>query len=233
MSGFWHGKISQIMNESLIHNSRFDSISIYGVTMIKAIIFDFGRVISAQKPLSLFRSYETDLGLSPGSINPIMFDSQAWQETLVGRMTEEQFWHTIGPKIGLETPEKIEAFRRRYHSDEAINEQVLELIRRLYGRYKLAVLSNSPPDLSRWLSEWNMLDLFDVVFCSGDEGAVKPDPTVFKVTLKRLGIKPEEAVFIDDTIEHVKAARSMGLHAIHFTTDEALIDELEALLMAR
>ena len=105
------------------------------------------------------------MGLELGTLNPIMFGSQAWQEALVGRMTVDEFWNPIGPELGLETPEKIGAFCRRYHNDEAINERVLELVRRLYGRYKLAVLSNSPPNLSRWLSEWNLLDLFDVVFC--------------------------------------------------------------------
>jgi putative hydrolase of the HAD superfamily len=45
--------------------------------MIKAIIFDFGRVISAQKPISLFRRYEDDMGLTPGTLNTIMFDSRA------------------------------------------------------------------------------------------------------------------------------------------------------------
>jgi len=200
--------------------------------MITAIIFDFGRVISAQKPPSLFRRYEKDLGLAPDTINPIMFDSRAWQETMVGRMTAEEFWTIIGPELGLETPEKIETFRRRYRADEAINEDVLELIRGLYGRYKLAVLSNSPPDLSRWLSEWNMLHLFDVVFCSGDEGIVKPEPAAFKTTLDRLEVQPGEAVFIDDTDEHVNTAQSLGLHAILFTTAHALADELKEILEA-
>lgn len=200
--------------------------------MIKAIILDFGRVISAQKPPSLFRRYEKDLGLAPDTINPVMFGSRAWQETLVGRMTAEEFWTIIGPELCLETPEKIEAFRRRYQADEAINADVHELIRRLYGRYKLAVLSNSPPDLSRWLSEWNMLHLFNVVFCSGDEGIVKPEPAAFKTTLDRLGVRPEEAVFIDDTDEHVKAARSLGMHGILFTNAHALADELKEILEA-
>ena len=50
--------------------------------MIKAVIFDFGRVISAQKPASLFRGYEDELGLSPGVLNRVMFGSHAWEETL-------------------------------------------------------------------------------------------------------------------------------------------------------
>ena len=42
---------------------------------IEAIIFDFGRVISVQKPMSLFLGYEEELGLEPSTINPIMFGS--------------------------------------------------------------------------------------------------------------------------------------------------------------
>ena len=201
--------------------------------MIKAIIFDFGRVISAQKPLSLFRSYEQDLGLAPGTINPIMFGSPAWQDALLGRKTIEEYWRAIGPALELYTVERIDQFRRRYHADEAINEGVLDLIRRLHGRYKLAVLSNSPPDLARWLAEWGIRDLFDVVFCSGDEGVTKPDPAAFALTLERLGIAPEEAVFIDDTPGHVEAARALGLFGIHFTTAEALADQLDDLLTSQ
>ena len=195
--------------------------------MIKAIIFDFGRVITAQKPLSLFRSYEEELGLDPDTINSIMFDSQAWQDTLLGRKTTEEFWHLIGPELGLSTADEVNRFRRRYHADEAINEAVLDLIRKLRGRYKLAILSNSPPDLTRWLADWEMRDLFEVVFCSGDEGMIKPDPAAFKLTLERLGVEPGEAVFIDDTPEHVEAARKLGIQGIIFTTAAALKDDLK------
>ncbi len=196
---------------------------------IRAIIFDFGRVISAQKPMSLFRGYEEELGIEPGSLNPIMFGSQAWEDALVGRKTSEEFWRAIGPQLNLHTPEAIDAFDQRYRADEALNEGVAELIRRLRAedRYKLAVLSNSPPGLARWLDEWGILDLFDVVFCSGDEGVKKPDPAAFEITLERLGVEPEEAVFIDDTTGHVQTARSLGLKGILFTTAEALADDLD------
>ena len=199
--------------------------------MIKAVIFDFGRVISAQKAPSLFRRYEEDLGLAPGTLNPIMFGSLDWEEVLLGRKTIKEFWYAIGPELGLETAEEIDAFRSRYRADEAINEGVLNLIHRLHGHYRLAVLSNSPPGLAQWLDDWGMLEFFDVVFCSGDEGVVKPEPAAFKITLERLGVDPNEAVFIDDTLEHVEAARHLGLHGIHFTTAEALEDELGKLLV--
>ncbi len=201
--------------------------------MIRAIIFDFGRVITAQKPLSLFRRYESDLGLKPGTINPIMFGSEAWQAVLVGRITLDQYWNRIGPMLNLSTPEAVASFRQRYHEDEAINEGVLELIRRLHGKYKLAVLSNCPPGLADWLGDWEMLHFFEVVVCSGDEGVVKPEPAAFGLVLRRLGVEAEEAIFIDDTLGHVRAAREMGLHGIHFSTAQALASDLDKVLSGR
>ena len=195
--------------------------------MIKAIIFDFGRVISAQKPMSLFRRYEEELGLAPGVLNRIMFGREAWQEVLVGRKALDDYWLEIGPALGLHTLAEIQAFRQRYFGDEAINEGVLDLIHELHGQYKLAILSNSPPRLTKWLADWGILDLFDVVVCSGDEGVAKPDRAIFELTLARLGVMAEEAVFIDDSPGHVEAARALGLCGIHFVTAEALRSELK------
>ena len=87
---------------------------------IKAVIFDFGRVISSQKPDSLFRTYEDDLGLAPETINQIMFESQAWRDALIGRCSAREFWYRIGPAIGLESLDKIDDFRKRYHAAESI-----------------------------------------------------------------------------------------------------------------
>jgi putative hydrolase of the HAD superfamily len=188
-----------------------------GVFMINAIIFDFGRVISSQKPLSLFRDYENDLGLASDTINQIMFSSYQWQEALLGRKSATEFWYSIGPELGLKSQVEIDEFRRRYHSDESINTEVLDLLYQLHGRFKLAVLSNNPPGLDRWLADWSILELFDVIFCSGDEGLIKPDPAAYRLTLKQLGVPPNEAVFIDDTGGHVEAAQRLGLHGIVFT----------------
>jgi putative hydrolase of the HAD superfamily len=159
-----------------------------------------------------------------------MFGSSTWQETLLGQRSLDDYWRKTGPKLGLDSPESIHDFRQRYFGDEKMDPGVLELLRALQGRYKLAVLSNSPPSLSRWLADWGILDLFAVIVCSGDEGLVKPDPAIFELTIARLGVAPEEAVFIDDTMGHVRAANALGIHGIHFTTSEALARDLDALL---
>ena len=163
----------------------------------------------------------------------MMFESQAWQDALLGLISAEQFWYAIGSDLGLESREKIDAFRSRYHADESINEDVLNLIRQLQGQYKLAVLSNNPPGLSAWLSDWGILDLFDVIFCSGDEGVIKPYQEAYNSTLSRLNVLPHEAVFIDDTNGHVKAAQSLGMRGIIFTNAEQLNLELNEILAVR
>lgn len=194
--------------------------------MKEAVIFDFGRVISAQKPPSLFASYEHDLDLEAGTINTIMFESEAWKDTLVGRKTYDQFWQAIGPSLGLLSPSAVVDFQRRYHGDERINREVAEIIMGFRGRCKLAVLSNAPRGLAQWLTDWGILHWFDVVFCSGDEGLVKPDPRAFDTVLRRLAVEPEAAVFVDDTLEHVQAAEALGIKGVLFTSARGLKREL-------
>ncbi|MEE4113480.1 MAG: HAD family phosphatase [Desulfobacteraceae bacterium] len=198
--------------------------------MIKAMLFDFGLVISTPRPTACFHAYERDLGLARDSINRIMFDGPAWQDALMGRLTMQAYWRAIGPSLGLARQRQIDAFQRRYYGDESVNPDVLGLIRSLHGNFGLAVLSNHPPGLDQWLIDWGIRDLFDVVYCSGDEGRAKPDPAVYHATLDRLGVRPAEAVFIDDTAGHVTAARALGIHGIVFSDAHRLERDLDTLL---
>ena len=195
----------------------------------RAVLFDFGRVISAQKPARLFEEYERILDLPAGSFKNLFDKSPEWHDALLGRMTLDGFWEAVGPKLGLRTFEEISRFRHRFEADEAPNQAVLGLIQRLRGRCRLAVLSNSPPGLSRWLEKWGILDCFDVVFCSGEQGVVKPNPRAYLETLKRLGVEPSQAVFVDDEAVNVDAARRLGLRAVLFTDSDSLLEELENL----
>jgi putative hydrolase of the HAD superfamily len=198
--------------------------------MIRAVIFDFGQVISAQKPESLFSGYERELGLLPGTINTIMFTGTAWRDALLGRKTMAKYWLAIGPQLGLHSSRQIEAFRQRYYADEKLNPTVRDLIAMLFGRYRLAVCSNSPPGLIHWLEQWDIARFFDVVFCSGDEGIMKPDEAAYRATVAALDVAADEAVFIDDAWENIEAAARCGLRAIHFTDGAALERELAAII---
>lgn len=177
----------------------------------RVVLFDFGRVISAPKPPSLFESYEKELKLPAGSLNRIMFDDPVWEDTLMGRRSLDDYWRIIGPRLGLHDPQAVGAFRARYDGDERPNAPVIDMIRNLYGRVTLAVLSNAPRGLSSWLKRWGVLAMLDAVFCSAEEGVRKPSKEAYELVLDRLKVRPQEALFVDDAQENVEAATALGL----------------------
>ncbi len=77
------------------------------------------------------------------------------------------------------------------------------------------------------LGEWPFLEKFDGVVVSGLERLVKPDPRIFARFCDRYGLAPESCVFVDDSPLNVASARHFGLEAIHFTSPEALRQELK------
>lgn len=177
----------------------------------KAVLFDFGRVISAPKPASLFASYERDLKLPQGCLNRLMFDDPVWEDTLLGRRSLDEYWEIVGTRLGLRNAEAVAAFRARYDADERPNTPVITMIHNLYGRVALAVLSNAPRGLSAWLARWGILSLFDAVICSAEEGVRKPWKEAYRLAFERLRVSPREALFVDDSEENVKAAETLGI----------------------
>lgn len=61
-------------------------------------------------------------------------------------------------------------------------------------------------------------------------GIAKPDPKIYKMVIEKLGIAPEEMVFVDDLSRNIEAARKLGMHAIHFQKRDEVIAELQKLL---
>lgn len=74
--------------------------------------------------------------------------------------------------------------------------------------------------------EFGILDRFTDIVVSGQEGIVKPDPAIYRLACKRLGIKPARAVFVDDTPTNAVAASRAGLTGIAFTSAGRLREDL-------
>jgi len=63
-------------------------------------------------------------------------------------------------------------------------------------------------------------ELFDRTFYSYELGLAKPDPAYFGAVVDALGVRPEEAVFVDDMRANVLGAREAGLRAVLFPATE-------------
>lgn len=62
-----------------------------------------------------------------------------------------------------------------------------------------------------------MFDRFRDVVVSGDEKLMKPDRAIYELALRRFGLEPAEAVFVDDNAANVAGAADVGIHAVLFT----------------
>jgi epoxide hydrolase-like predicted phosphatase len=95
------------------------------------------------------------------------------------------------------------------------------------ARFKTALLSNSwGLDYPR--EGWDQL--FDVTVISGEVGLRKPEPEIYELCARRLGVVPNACVFIDDLAPNVKGAAAVGMVGILHRTYEETVAELETLL---
>ncbi len=92
---------------------------------------------------------------------------------------------------------------------------------------KLGLVSNAfdPPDLlHRDLARMGVAELLDVAVFSSEVGRRKPDPLIFEHALERLGVAPERALFVGDTLAtDVAGAAALGMHtclAVWFRADD-------------
>ena len=65
---------------------------------------------------------------------------------------------------------------------------------------------------------------------SGDVGMHKPEPEIFLLGAERIGLPPEECVFVDDLRENCEGAEAVGMTAILHRGAEGTVPELERLL---
>jgi putative hydrolase of the HAD superfamily len=100
---------------------------------------------------------------------------------------------------------------------------------RAAGKVKLGLLSNANRGWTERLRARSG-DLFYDVVVSGDVGLAKPDPEVFRLAARRLGVEPAACLMIDDQPQHLESARRVGFATHHF--ERKRLDDLVARLRA-
>jgi FMN phosphatase YigB (HAD superfamily) len=73
------------------------------------------------------------------------------------------------------------------------------------------------------------MDNFTFKTLSAEVKLIKPDAAIYEHTLRGLGVSAEEALFVDDRENNIRAARALGMHAIQFQSIAELKDDLKAL----
>lgn len=194
---------------------------------IEAIIFDVGGVLVRTFDHAGRRAWEERLGLPEGGAEAVVLNSEMGHRAQRGESTNDELWAWVGDHLNL--GDELEAFRRDFWRGDAVDAGLVELVRRLNGRYQMAIISNATDALLGSLKSYELLPEFDLVVGSAYEGVMKPDPVIYETTLARLGRRPEETVFIDDAPANITGACSLGMHTILFSPSLDLVTELAAL----
>ena len=71
------------------------------------------------------------------------------------------------------------------------------------------------------------MSLFEVVIESSKVGMRKPDPKIYELACKEMGIEPSEAIYLDDLGINLKPARALGMSTIKVLSADQAINELE------
>ncbi len=146
-----------------------------------------------------------------------------------GLMAPQRFYELISKELRLRNL-SFKDFERIYSDRFTRKEETIELLRKLGEKYLVAMLSNTNAMHYPYWSKVLGVDmnLFKELILSFQVGLMKPDKEIFLAAAKRLKVKPEQCVFIDDVKEYVNAAKKVGMRAIHFVSASQLRKDLAA-----
>lgn len=189
--------------------------------MIKAVIFDcFGVLIGDGLSVAMDE-------LDKSRPDAREFIMEALRANNSGLILPVELNQKVADYLGMAP----DVWREKIEAGQARNPKVLELVKETRHQYKTALLSNVGKDsLHLLFTKTELDDLFDVVIASGEVGVMKPHPDIYELTADKLGVQPEECIFIDDREGHVQGANEVGMHGIQYENFAQTSKDLDSLL---
>jgi putative hydrolase of the HAD superfamily len=143
---------------------------------------------------------------------------------LRGKITESEYLNSIKKLLKKPKKQLREEIRREFKKIV----ETEKILKKLKKNYKLFLLSNH---VREWVKEikknHSFFELFEKEYFSFDFKTIKPEKKFFKLFLKEQKLKPSEIVFIDDSMENILKATSLGIKSIHFKNGKQLTLELK------
>lgn len=207
--------------------------------MIRAVISDFGGVLTT--PLAgSFAVFAERTGMSMaelgGALGAIVAREGAHPlyELECGRMSEAEFVGRLERALLEHCGREIscEGFSEALWDGLAANPPMIALMAQLRGEgYRMALVTNN---VREWETRWRALapidDIFELVIDSAYVGCRKPDPEIYELTLRGLGVAGEECLFVDDLERNCVAARAFGMRTVTYRDPEQAVAEIRAAL---
>jgi 2-haloacid dehalogenase len=194
---------------------------------IETVIFDLGGVLIDWDPRYLYRKiFKTEEEIN-WFLNNIC--TSEWNDQQdAGRSFEEAVRELA--KKHPEWESAITAWYGRWQ--ETIKGPVHETVDILRSikqsdKYRLYALTNWSAETFPWaLDNFEFLHWFEGIVVSGVEKTRKPFPEFYHILFNRYQIDPVKAIFIDDNLKNIEAAKTLGLNTIHFQNPTQVKHEL-------
>lgn len=198
--------------------------------MIKNIVFDVGMVLIDFHWDTSMR----ELGIPDEAIEHLgrnMFNHKLWKEMDRNVIPEAELIAAF-KRMSPGYEDYIDLFLE--HKAIAVDDfpQSAEWLKELKDKgYMVYLLSNYPESFFlEHLKRFSFLPYTDGMVVSYECRCMKPEPRIYEILCERYNIKPEESVFLDDRIENVEAAQTLGFQGIHVTDVRKAREELCSLL---
>jgi FMN phosphatase YigB (HAD superfamily) len=195
------------------------------LTSFTTIIFDIGDVLFSW-------SSETKTSISSRTLRRIL-SSPTWYEYERGLISQHVCYQRVGAEFSLDPAEVGKAFDQARDSLQC-NEGMISLIRELKcqseGLRVFAMSNISLPDygvLRTKPADWS---IFDKVFTSCSAGQRKPNLGFYKQVIADANIDPSTTIFVDDKLENVISARSLGFRGVVFDDTDRVMRSLRNLV---
>ncbi len=186
---------------------------------LRAVVFDYGMVLTGPPDPKAYSELVRITGLSSERLDRFYWaDRHAFDE---GKLTGLGFWRKVTGDAGLslsdEVIEELSLWDARMWTTQ--NDAMLAWQMLLKQRGILtAILSNMGDSvLAYMLREHAWLSRFDVHVWSYQLRMAKPEAAIYQHTLKQLGTRPEETLFVDDRQVNIDAAKQLGMKGVLFT----------------
>ncbi len=195
---------------------------------IKAVIFDLGNVLVNYDVRKAARRFSKAGGISQVRIWAHFFLSKFEQAYTRGEISTAEFYREACRVFKKPVP--YETFKHYWNDIFWENPGMDRLLMRIKKHYPLYLISNTNKLHFDYIKKnFKLLRHFKKVFPSHEVGARKPDPKIYRRVLKKIKLRPQEVVFIDDMKSFIRGARGVGMHAVPFKTCSRLIQDLRKL----
>ena len=119
-------------------------------------------------------------------------------------------------------------FDTMWLKDRVLFDDVLVTFKDIKSRgLKIGIISNTNLSLQKTLEEVGLGEYIDTYTSSKEVGIGKPETKIYLIAIEKLGLKPEECIYIDDRGEWVQSALDLGFKAFRINRENKDIEHFD------